>query len=332
MIRNMILEITIPTYNRPKQIRETIQKLLPQLNDDVSITIIDNASPTPVTHEMLGIEDAGLRGKVRIMRNRVNIGGDANILRCFEVCEAPYMWLLGDDDDPLPASIETILNDIKNNPDILYINYTLTPRTRNLKISGLKDFIKSIDFWYNILAMSNGVYCSGKIQSALPKAYRLANSMACHAILLMETLRSSEQAVYLSSKSVISCPDNYVTQWSYFDYLNSVYFVLSIDMDNASRKILGKKISRESKGVNYIFTVCALIANKGDKQNARILYAQTIAKIYPYISCANKLKSLPCYFLLLMPALSLRIMKLLGMKKRIDMVCKMEQSLLSKLS
>jgi hypothetical protein len=44
----------MPTLNRPLKVRSTIQALLPQLTETVSITILDNDSVPPITHQTIG--------------------------------------------------------------------------------------------------------------------------------------------------------------------------------------------------------------------------------------------------------------------------------------
>jgi hypothetical protein len=50
----------------------------------------------------------------QLVRNKFNIGANANILRCLELVRNPWVWILGDDDLPLPNAIETILEHTEN--------------------------------------------------------------------------------------------------------------------------------------------------------------------------------------------------------------------------
>ena len=90
------IEIMIPTYNRAKYLDQTLNSLLNSPFKNCKITVRDNASPdeTPEICEKY----ANLFGNMHIIRNKKNIGGDANIIRCYEKAEATYVWVLADND------------------------------------------------------------------------------------------------------------------------------------------------------------------------------------------------------------------------------------------
>ena len=112
------LTITIPTYNRPQQIVERIKELTSQMVDGVSIVIYDNCSDIPVS----SLLSEYTQFDIRVIRNSVNIGGDANQARCLENVSEGWAWTLGDDDPIRPDAIKTIMGLIDEHPDCCYIN------------------------------------------------------------------------------------------------------------------------------------------------------------------------------------------------------------------
>lgn len=90
------LEIMIPTYNRAQYLDQTLNSLLNSPFKNCKITIRDNASPddTPKVCDKY----SRLFGNMHIIRNKKNIGGNANIIRCYEEAEAIYVWVLADND------------------------------------------------------------------------------------------------------------------------------------------------------------------------------------------------------------------------------------------
>lgn len=90
------IEIMIPTYNRAKYLDSTLNSLLNSPFKDCKITIRDNASPdnTPEICKKY----SQLFENLIIIRNRKNIGGNANILRCYEEATSEYVWVLADND------------------------------------------------------------------------------------------------------------------------------------------------------------------------------------------------------------------------------------------
>lgn len=91
------LEIVVPTYGRAPQLRRTLEQFAVSPFAECRLTIVDNASPD----DTRGVYEA-LRESfrdLRYVRNPHNIGGPANVLRAIELAEAPYCWLVADDDE-----------------------------------------------------------------------------------------------------------------------------------------------------------------------------------------------------------------------------------------
>ena len=93
-----ILEILIPTYNRKVHIRRTLTQLTAKNSPvkDCQITVLDNAS-TDGSSEAID-RFIPFHKNIRHIRHPKNIGGDANIARCYELAKAPYVWVVCDDD------------------------------------------------------------------------------------------------------------------------------------------------------------------------------------------------------------------------------------------
>lgn len=118
-MENKILTIAIPTYNRPDAIRTQVRLLLPQLNDMVCLVVYDNCSTQPVK-ELFTNEELS---HFVIHRNAVNVGGDANIVRCLEHSITKWVWTLGDDDPVKPDAVSIVLDIITKHNNLCYINF-----------------------------------------------------------------------------------------------------------------------------------------------------------------------------------------------------------------
>lgn len=90
------IEIVIPTYNRANYLDKTLSYILNSPFKNCKITIRDNASSddTPKICEKY----SELFKNLNIIRNRKNIGGNANIWRSYEQATYPYVWVLADND------------------------------------------------------------------------------------------------------------------------------------------------------------------------------------------------------------------------------------------
>ena len=90
------IEIVIPTYNRAEYLDITLNSLLNSPFKDCKITIRDNASPDNT--QTICNKYSRLFTNLHIIRNKKNIGGNANILRSYEQATYPYVWVLADND------------------------------------------------------------------------------------------------------------------------------------------------------------------------------------------------------------------------------------------
>lgn len=95
---NRYLEIIIPTYNRKEHLTRTLTQLTAPESPvkDVAITVLDNAC-TDGSDKIIE-EFAAKFPNITHVRHHKNIGGNANIARCFELARAPYVWVVCDDD------------------------------------------------------------------------------------------------------------------------------------------------------------------------------------------------------------------------------------------
>lgn len=93
------LQIYLITYNRKDKLKNTLDNLVKSPIKDYDITILDNAS-TDGTSEIIE-QYCNVYKNLKHIRHNVNIGGNANICRAFEMatnCNKDYCWILCDDD------------------------------------------------------------------------------------------------------------------------------------------------------------------------------------------------------------------------------------------
>jgi hypothetical protein len=209
------LTIAIPTYDRPKAIANCVRRIWGQLNQNVRLLVLDNASPQPV-EEILLAEFGAFPANVKIIRNLVNIGGNANLLRCFESCETEFMWLLGDDDWPEPNAVATILNDIQRK-DVRLINYYVKAanhavRGADMYFDGPADLLRHAHNIGELLCISANIYHVSSHRVNLKYGSQYASSCMPHLCLSLMALNGGGK-VLLSSRSIISKPETDPSEW-----------------------------------------------------------------------------------------------------------------------
>lgn len=232
----MFLTIAIPSYNRPQQVLSTIKSLLPQLNEEVSIMVLDNCSDIIINDFLTREIDEKEFQKVKVIRNRVNIGMDGNICRCFELCTTPYIWTLSDDDKIEPNAVELILQEIDNykDHDIIGFNFfsnccTIYNIYRNgpVLINSTKELAEKMDVFGNWLFVSTGVY---KVKEYL-KHFRFgfwgSYSMAAFMVPTMIGISQGKTFVLSDKYIVTNIPLKDVSQkWSDFQITLSLITLL----------------------------------------------------------------------------------------------------------
>lgn len=126
------LNIYIPSFNRPEKCLETLRQLISQIgnNENVSITVLDNYSDVNYKEYFLKTNDVSKfiqDGVLDVIRNNLNVGMSANIMRCFEYSSIKkgWLWILSDDDDIKGNAIQIIKESILQTcKDVGFIKYS----------------------------------------------------------------------------------------------------------------------------------------------------------------------------------------------------------------
>lgn len=172
----LLLTIAIPTFNRHQLLEEQIKSIMPQIVNEVKVVVYDNCSFPPVM-EIIGDLCAG---KIQIFRNATNVGGDANICRCFENCDTEWLWVLSDDDIVKNNAINTILNTIKSNSDSVFINFKADSDYTTI---GFEGFCRRKPNYGAAFSISICLYNNFKLKPYLFYYYSYLSS--CHGQLIV---------------------------------------------------------------------------------------------------------------------------------------------------
>lgn len=226
-----ILTIAIPTYNRIEQIQKQVRLLLPQLVSEVKLVVYDN-------HSDICISDLFTDDELRqftIIRNNINIGGDANIARCFENCETKWLWTLSDDDWAQKGSIDKILKYIKQNQDKTFINFWSPVEYITENSEQLLRFLSRGDVFCSAFTMSACVYNMEILRDDLYFYYRNLSSMVGTLIMLIKNvIRTNGKCVWLNDLPVELGAD---VGWNYGDFINySFLFIYAFDKKKVYKK------------------------------------------------------------------------------------------------
>lgn len=193
-----LLTIAIPTYNRPDKVKNQVLSLIPQINAEVNLIIIDNHSDIETSSLF---SEYALPDNVKFIRNKFNIGADANIAKCFELCDTPWLWTLSDDDILTNDAVITVTSIIRQYSKAAFINFN---RDRTLLCEGVQMLIqKAIPHYSSLFWMSACVYNVGLLRNNMADYFASISTMQPGIVLLMSFGSENKYANYLLSNAKI---------------------------------------------------------------------------------------------------------------------------------
>lgn len=241
-----ILTIAIPTYNRPEKIKIQVELLLPQLDDRVDLVIYDNCSDIPV--ETL-FESSEL-SQFHLVRNRINVGADANIARCFENCTTKWLWTLSDDDLVKEDAVTNILNELVNDEQSVFINLCSIKTISTRNFEEITSEFKNPRTFVNSFQMSSCIYNMFMLSNSMHYYYNNLSSMMGTIIMVLKFVQNQDSSFCRFVKlNVIKDFDN-VVSWNYSIYILRTKLFVDAFSDLSSRKSR-KNLSLGCHIINY---------------------------------------------------------------------------------
>jgi glycosyltransferase involved in cell wall biosynthesis len=324
----MILTVAIPTYNRPDKISDTIKKLIPQLVCNVQVMVLDNHSDTIILDYLKSKFNNLETYPIKVVRHPVNIGPDANFARCFELCDTPWIWTLGDDDLVNDNAIQNILYEIEayKNYDLIGFNFNsncnLVKRDKPIIISNTREMANKLDFFGNWLFISTAVYNTKEYFKHIRFATWGAYSMVSQIVPAMVAI-SNNKTFVLSEKTIADNGgvDDVDHSWSSVHLSMVITTLLEAPVNfNEDYKAFGKKLAVQQL-VPIGGPAYTIIKSVNDNLSLIDDYHLYLYKQFYYRSIdfrKQKFKALimfrAWYFLLKHPAILALVMKLFKSK------------------
>ncbi len=129
-MNNTLISICIATYNRADYIGETVESIIPQLDDDIELLIVDGAS----TDNTEGIVRNYVLNEPRIRYIRLSEKGgvDHDYDKSVELARGEFCWLFTDDDIIKPGAVAAVKKAIAAGHSLIVVNAEV--RNRDLSI------------------------------------------------------------------------------------------------------------------------------------------------------------------------------------------------------
>jgi len=136
------LSICIATLNRASFLRETLDSILGQVNEEVEVVIVDGASSDGTEEVVQGLQRRFLC--IRYLRREKAMGVDRDFDAAVQHASGEYCWLLCDDDLLKPGAIANVLSGTQGGHSLLVVNADVwdagyTRRLEERRMKGGKD-------------------------------------------------------------------------------------------------------------------------------------------------------------------------------------------------
>ena len=262
-----LLEIIIITYNREKNLSETLNKILSESSPvkDCKITILDNNS-TDGTKDLC----KSLISKfpnIIYFKNNFNVGLSGNILKAMEIPTEKYFWILCDNDEINFENWYEVESAMKNDCDLIVIANSFEQYCKAAK-NYESPYIK----YLQCHLCSAAIYKTSIITDDLITlaTYQIP-SVAPHLTLVCEVLNSSGKVAGVSS-SIIVQKENEIKNYT----LNRI---------SKQKKWTSELLKRKESDspMHFYNEFLKMIEDKSKRKEMQII----IFKIMPYFKPEN---------------------------------------------
>lgn len=285
----MRLLIAIPTYNRPEQLAATVERLAPQLDENTKIVVLDNHSDVPAA---VAIQEFANHPCVEVRRHPCNIGGVANLLRCFELEESDYMWTLGDDDVPHLDAVRAIRIAVKEWPSASFVNFhTLHfgARTSTRRGAGISSFLESIESFSNVVHLSSTVYRMRAMRAHLGSGYAFSTSLMPQVAMMIAALRNDGEFVLTARQIVNNGEARPGKAWSYLPFALACGTLRDMKLsDEQARRLADLIVQNVHPELSFVLLLAQVRKGKMTRCRARNIMRQIYMRCFLGSKCSHK--------------------------------------------
>lgn len=295
-MKNIILSICIPTYNRAEYIGEAIQSVLNQITSDikgkVEICISDNAS-TDNTEEIVKKYQNKNICSITYHKNKENLGADKNYLKVVDIANGEYCWYLGSDDKLSPLGIHVILNEIANNKNDIYLfnreeytmdfNHKLTDsswfnfkgdREFNFNKIEVAQYLKEVVDLGGIFSFISSIVFKKENWDLVKNKEKYVGTLYSHTYILTSILKQKSKLKVIGRPLImcrINTSDNTFAgilgnyKRLYIDYYNILIYIDIFGMDSTEVYYV-KEILLKQRNLKVLLAISLLIDDKEQKK------------------------------------------------------------------
>ncbi len=272
--------------------------------------IIDNCSSEPAAEVLAPSLTQYAGACVRIIRNKTNVGANANILRCIEYCETEWVWIVGDDDEVSPNAVETIIRHIEEHRECLLLNFPFDDKRKTGKSTrGLGQFLDALDPSADVPWIASSVYKVSALAPNLRFGYQFAYSMLPHVATLLMSFDEG-QTCFFATERIAWRDRQEATTEQQTPIINlalgfPVLLDLPIALDLRRKAVKKLLVTSDSPGLplrQLAYQLMLLTIRTKDRRNSLYYYDQACRRGYYFdTSLIQRVEILLYRLLLLLP-------------------------------
>lgn len=264
------LSIVITTYNRSKELQNTLEQLSKSPIKDCRITVLNNCS----TDNTLDICDKYISQFrcLSVVSHPVNLGGGCeNYIHAISFCETEYLWMLADDDNYDFSHFDDVEREIKSqNYDIIQVG----AHDDGQWDWGIADTPKKLrERGYNYFKYSSFLPCSifrySYFCRFIKQAYDGIHYRYPHMPCLLKAY-TEDVLVYLSKKRVVTASVG-VQSYSFYIPLRG-FAILSSYLTSKLEKRLLIKSAFPDKTERFVLKIILHDSIPSDYEGKMVLY------------------------------------------------------------
>jgi len=280
------LSVFIPTFNRWSILSKTLARTLSYLPEGFIVRIINNNSFSEGREMVEGVISKYDHVDCEIVDNPVNIGGEANFLRCIEMCETPYVLVLGDDDYLQTDFINNIDFYLRQEQNWGWINFQIKRRYAGMYqgdrlFNNPFELVKSSNNWAELMFISSSVFSISMLRRGLLEGNQWQSVLSVLPLTALKGWESIEQdnsvdvehKFLLSDREIIDstgCGDAHYNQVDIYKHLPIVDKVSFQTLDR--KRIVNRAVRGSAK---YVFKPRVLV-----KHFYPMVWRQTFSKTF----------------------------------------------------
>lgn len=312
MIMENRITFAIPTKNRIDNLKENLRALVPQLDEDCTLLIIDNCSDKPIADEIDDVIPSNRLFDFEIVRNSFDIGGNGNITRCFELCRTDWLFLIGDSKKVSNNIVTTLKRYMLQFPEATLINFYYpskehSPRHKLTVTKGKLSFVKEMGSLGNIILVGNSLINMQKIKT-ISYGYQYCFSNAPQFVIPLMNMNENSVCILSPEKvieSFIQIPEPGI-RLPFIDFCIGFSSLLDLPINHQERVELAKKMSgvdvRTQPYIWFFKSILLMSIEPGRSREAQYYFHRVCSSRYYYNrSIIIKFKLFCTYVLLRLP-------------------------------